>query len=168
MEKEIVIKPNYIFKDYYKIYILLYFNKLSNKIVSIFLMVIILFNLYTLLSDEIEFTEIFSGGFVFILFYPFLTLLVKYKQTKTILSNPKLKENIFIKLNSINYEIIGESFNIKFNWTEIKEIIEKKNWFLIYISNNDIKLIRKADLKENQYTELKELFNSINIKKSLK
>ena len=36
------------------------------------------------------------------------------------------------------------------------------------MAKNDIKIIRKADLKDNQYNELKELFNSIDIKKSLK
>lgn len=168
MDKEIVIKPNYVFKDYFKIYLSIYFDKLSNKIISLFIVLIILFNLYHVSNNNIELADVFSGTFIFLLLYPFIILFIKYKQTKIILSNPKLKEAVFIKINSNGYEILGDSFHIKFNWKEINKIIEKDNFFLIYMAKNDIKIIRKADLKDNQYNELKELFNSIDIKKSLK
>ena len=168
MDKEIVIKPNYVFKDYFKIYLSIYFDKLSNKIISLFIVLIILFNLYNVSNNNIELADVFSGTFIFLLLYPFIILFIKYKQTKIILSNPKLKEAVFIKINSNGYEILGDSFHIKFNWKEINKIIEKDNCFLIYMAKNDIKIIRKADLKNNQYNELKELFNSIDMKKSLK
>ncbi|WP_396155960.1 YcxB family protein [Flavobacterium sp.] len=45
---------------------------------------------------------------------------------------------------------------------------ETKKWFLIYQKKNTALPIIKTDLKDNQYNEIKELFNSINIKKSLK
>jgi len=57
---------------------------------------------------------------------------------------------------------------MKYFWKDIFKIVEKNDWFLIYITKNMAKVIRKADLKDNQYKELKELFGSLNIKKSLK
>ena len=56
----------------------------------------------------------------------------------------------------------------EFLYPQLKKVVEKKEWFLIYIEKNTAKVIRKADIKDNQYNELKELFNSLNIKKSLK
>jgi hypothetical protein len=159
MNKEIVIKPNYIFADYYKIYLSLYFNKLSNKIISTIIILITIFNIYSVLNKDVQFSEIFSTSFTILISYPFLIFFIKYKQTKIILNNPKLKENILIKLNQAGYEFTGESYNIKYNWKEIKKITEKKDWFILNISKNDFKLIRKADLKNNQYEELKNLFN---------
>ena len=91
-----------------------------------------------------------------------------YKLTQTRLSNVKLKENIFIKFNTQYLENVGDSFNMKYFWKDIFKIVERKEWFLIYIDKKCAKVIRKADLKYNQYNELKELFSSLHIKKSLK
>lgn len=65
-------------------------------------------------------------------------------------------------------EEVGDSFNMKFFWKDLKKITEKKDWFLIYLEKNSAKVLNKSDLKNNQYNELKQLFNSIDIKKSLK
>ena len=104
---------------------------------------------------------------IFILL-PLMILFSVYKQTKTRLSNVKLKENIFIKFNTQYLEDFGESFNMKYFWKDIFKIVEKKEWFFIYMDKKHAKVIRKADLKDNQYNELKELFSSLNVKKSLK
>ena len=110
MINEIVIIPNYVFKDYYKIYLSIYFDKLSNKVISVIIVLIVLFNLYNFSNNNIELTDVFSGTFIFLLLYPFIILFIKYKQTKIILSNPKLKEAVFIKINSNGYEILGDNF----------------------------------------------------------
>lgn len=65
-------------------------------------------------------------------------------------------------------EEIGDTFNIKFFWKDLKKITEKSNSFYIYTEKNTAKVLLKSDLKDNQYNELKQLFNSIDIKKSLK
>jgi hypothetical protein len=104
---------------------------------------------------------------VFILL-PLMILFSIYKLTQTRLSNVKLKENIFIKFNTQYLENVGDSFNMKYFWKDIFKIVERKEWFLIYIDKKCAKVIRKADLKYNQYNELKELFSSLHIKKSLK
>ena len=168
MEKEIVIKPNFIFKDYFKVNLYEYWNRPSFKIVSIAISIIIILNIINFSINEISLEEIFSSSFLFILFYPLIVIFSVYRYTKKILSSPKLKENISISFNSNYLEDVGESFNMKYYWKDLKKIIEKKEWFLIYVENNCPKVIRKADLKDNQYSDLKNLFNSINIKKSLK
>lgn len=104
---------------------------------------------------------------IFILL-PIIIVFTVFKQTKARLSYVKLKENIFIKFNNEYREDVGESFNMKYFWKDIFKIVEKKDWFLIYIDKKCAKIIRKADLKDNQYNEVKELFSSLNIKKSLK
>ena len=61
-----------------------------------------------------------------------------------------------------------KSFDIKYFWKDIVKLEEKNDLFLIYVKKNQAKFIKKSDLKNNQYNELKALFNSLNIKKSLK
>ncbi|WP_460573999.1 YcxB family protein [Flavobacterium koreense] len=112
--------------------------------------------------------ELFSASYLFLLLFPIALIFAIYRFTKKTLSNIKLKENINIKFNSESFEDIGETFNMKYFWKDIFKIVEKRDWFLIYITNDVAKVIRKADLKDNQYNELKELFGSLNIKKSLK
>jgi hypothetical protein len=62
--------------------------------------------------------------------------------------------------------IIKPNFIFK-DYLRVNLFLEIK-WFLIYIDKKHAKVIRKADLKDNQYNELKELFSSLPIKKSLK
>jgi len=88
------------------------------------------------------------------------------------------KENLYKNKRNFEYQKItfnknsyiqeGETFKIENFWSETYQIKETKSWFLIYPKKNSALPIVKADLKDNQYNELKELFGSLNIKKSLK
>lgn len=168
MEKEIIIKPNFVFKDYFKINLYLLINKSYYYIILPLCFTFLSFDIYQInrgtknLVDLIHFPDV-----VFILL-PIIILWSAFRITKIRLSNIKLKENVYIKFNNEYLEDVGESFNMKYFWKDIFKIEEKKNWFLIYIDKKCAKVIRKADLKDNQCNELKELFNSLNIKKSLK
>ncbi|WP_394759347.1 YcxB family protein [Flavobacterium sp.] len=115
-----------------------------------------------------SFIELFYFPDLIFILLPIVVLFSTFSITKTRLSNIKLKENIFIKFNNEYIEDVGESFNMKYYWKDIYKLVEKNDWFLIYIDKKCAKVIRKDDLKDNQYNELKELFNSLNIKKSLK
>ncbi len=168
MEKEIIIKPSFLFKDYFKVNLYEYWNRPSFKIISIAISITIILNIINFSLHETSLEEIFSSSFLFILLYPLAIIFSVYRYTKKILSSPKLKEKISISFNSNYLEDMGESFNMKYYWKDLKKIIEKKEWFLIYVEKNCPKVIRKADLKDNQYNELKQLFNSLDIKKSLK
>jgi hypothetical protein len=69
MDKEIVIKPIFVFKDYFKVYLYLFFNRLAIKILLTTNTLIILFNVYLLFSGQILLSEIFSFSFAIIFFF---------------------------------------------------------------------------------------------------
>ncbi|MFM7018659.1 YcxB family protein [Flavobacterium sp.] len=168
MEKEIIVKPNFIFKDYFKINLYLLVNKPYYYIIGPLSILFLSFDIHLIYPNEKKLIELLFFPDVCFLALPLLIIWAAYSITKSRLSNKKLEENIYIKFNSECIEDVGESFNMKYYWREIFKIVEKENWFLIYLNKKSAKVIRKADLVENQYNELKELFNSLNIKKSLK
>lgn len=84
---------------------------------------------------------------------------------KNILANKKNEEFQTITFTEKSYLQEGKTFKIENFWNEVFKIKETKSWFLIYQKRNVAFPIIKADLKENQYNELKALFNSLNIKR---
>lgn len=168
MEKEIVIKPSFVFKDYFRANLFLALNKPFNYIIIPLSFFFLGFDIYEMIKGSKMFIELFYFPDVIFILLPIIILISVFKLTKARLSNVKLKENIFIKFNNEYVEDVGESFNMKYFWKDIFKITEKNDWFLIYLDKKCAKVIRKADLKDNQYKELKELFSSLNIKKSLK
>lgn len=168
MDEEIVLKPHFVFKDYFKVYLYLFFCKKIFKAILIFYAILILIFIFQFGISYLNLSELVSSSYPFLILFPIALVFTIYRYTKKTLSNTKLKENINIKLNNESIEDIGETFNMKYFWKDIFKIEEKNDWFLIYITKDMAKVIRKADLKDNQYNELKELFNSLNIKKSLK
>ncbi|MEG0848848.1 MAG: YcxB family protein [Flavobacterium sp.] len=168
MEKEIIVKPSFTFKDYFKANLYIYLTRPAFIIISVVVFLIILVNVTNIFSNEVNLKDIFTSSFVFILLYPLLIIYSIYRHTKRIFKNPRLNENLSIHFNENYMEEVGDSFNMKFFWKDLKKITEKKDWFLIYLEKNSAKVLNKSDLKNNQYNELKQLFNSIDIKKSLK
>ena len=104
---------------------------------------------------------------IIIILWIFIYFRTLSSMKKNILSNKKNYEFQIITLNEKSYLQEGKTFKIENFWNETYQIKENKNWFLIYPKKNTAFPIIKADLKANQYNELKELFSSINIKKSL-
>ena len=105
---------------------------------------------------------IFPAVFIFIYFR---TLSV---MKKTILSNKRNFELQKITFTDNSYVQEGETFKVESFWNETFQIKETKDWFLIYPKKNSALPIIKSDLKDNEYNELKALFNSLDVKKSLK
>ncbi|MBW4359764.1 YcxB family protein [Flavobacterium taihuense] len=87
---------------------------------------------------------------------------------KNILKNKKNLETQKISFKNNSFIQEGETFKIENFWKDSYQIKETNEWFLIYLQKNSALPIIKADLKDNQYNELRLLFNSIDIKKSLK
>ena len=168
MEQEIVIKPNYVFWDYFKINLYIIVNKISYYILIPISAIIIFLNIYWIVIGEKNVIEMFEFPFLVFLLLPFVIFLSVYRITKFSLSNKKLSEEINIIINQQFIDYKGETFNIKYNWTDFLKFKETKNWFLFYFNKRQAQVIRKKDLNENQLIELKELFNSLKIKKSLK
>ncbi|MFH6950977.1 YcxB family protein [Flavobacterium sp. FlaQc-51] len=94
--------------------------------------------------------------------------LIMYSIKKNILKNKKNLEPQKITFTKDFFIQEGQSFKIENLWKECFQIKETKDWFLIYLNKNSALPIIKENLKDNQYNELKQLFNSIAIKKSLK
>lgn len=167
MTKEIVIKPNYVFKDYFKVNLYMLIRKPFVIIfISFTILFIVISSLGYLISNNKE--NIFDSlkpFYAFIILFPSLIIFRIHGFTKKSLENPKLKEDIEICFAQNHFEETGQTFSVKYLWTEIFKIVEKKECFLIFLEKNVVKIIRKTDLKDNQYNELKELFNSIDIKK---
>jgi hypothetical protein len=166
MEKEIIIKPSFDAKSTFKatMYIL---GKKSYVIYFTIIFGALLINLY-----NADFKSNWIEWLPFPIIFPLVIIFSVYKlysaSKKQLKENPRLKEEIFYSINADYFQEKGETFEVKHFWKNLFKIVEKKEMFLIYTLKNRAMLIKKSDLKENQYNELKELFNSIDIKKSLK
>ena len=173
MEKEIVIKPSFDAKSIFRA---LYYIRKNNKSRIIYITIIIILlitNIYNSCNSHpnIENSKSILDWLPFILipFFIFIFIFKNYKKTQGQISeNPRLKEDISYILNKECFQEKGESFEVKHFWENLFKIVEEKDMFLIFTQKNKSLFIKKSDLKENQYTELRELFNSLNIKKSLK
>ncbi len=130
---------------------------------------IFLFNIFgSALLDKFDIFSLLQT-IIILVFFLFLFIFSIYRNTqKKILENPRLKENIIYTINKEYFQEKGDSFEVKHFWKNVFKVVEKEEFFLIYISKNKANFIKKSDLKDNQYNELKELFSSLNIKKSLK
>lgn len=166
MVKEIIIKPSFDEKSIFKGTLYIY-GKKGYIIYLSLLIIILLVNIYN--SD---FSSNWTNWLPFLIIFPSVIFYSIYKfysaSKKQISENPRLKEEINYLLNDEFLQEKGETFEVKHFWKNMFQIVEKKDMFLIYSTKNRAILIKKADLKDNQYNELKELFNSLNIKKSLK
>lgn len=166
MENQIVIKPSFDTKSIFRASLIMGPGKRLGLYIGI-LFVVVLFNTYN--------TNDTSNPYFWIILFLALVLLVGmvifriYRESKKVITdNPKVKEDITYTLNSEYFHEKGESFEIKYFWKDVFKIEEKKDFFLIYIRKNVAKIIKKTDLKDNQYNEIKVLLNSLHINKSLK
>lgn len=169
MEKEIIVKPTFDVKSFFKATLSVLFGPLKFFPIIIVLSLILTIVLYfssDIFSDE----DIFSilKPILFLILFSFFFVFYIYKiSKKQITENPRLKENIIYILNEEYFQEKGETFEVKHFWNNIYKVIEKKEFFLIYTHKNKANYIKKSDLKDNQYNDIKGLFNSLSIKKKL-
>jgi len=173
MNQEIIIRPTFDIKSSLKglAYILL---KPKLLVVSFFVAFVFIFNfldstlnIFGIYDADSE--RQFPVGLVLIAILPFFFYFLSYRSIKKQLdSNPRYKEEILYILNNEFIEEKGDSFAVKHFWKNLYQIVEKKNMFLIFTLKNRAILIKKSDLKQNQYQELRKLFNSLDIKKKIK
>jgi len=173
MEKEIVIeyKPNVDVLVKVSKYLLFTISYLKWIILFIPLILLkdLIVPLFTESSKPIKWDIFYILPFVlvgFIWFYVYIRLTSNIK--KNLLKNKRNLETQKITFNKSSYIQEGETFKIENFWNEMFQIKETKSWLLIYVQKNSAFPIIKSDLKDDQYNELKQLFNSIDIKKSLK
>lgn len=174
MEKEIIIeyKPN--IDTLIKVSKYLLFNISYLKWIVILLPLILLQDIIVPLfvessSKSKEWTLFDALPLVIIVaIWLFVYIRLTSSIKKNLLKNKKNLETQKIIFSKNSYIQEGETFKVENFWNELYQIKETKLWFLIYIQKNSALPIIKEDLKDNQYNELKQLFNSIDIKKSLK
>ncbi|KUJ62135.1 hypothetical protein AR687_08915 [Flavobacteriaceae bacterium CRH] len=172
MEKEIIIeyKPNIDTLVKVSKYLLLRMRFV--KVIIFVFFFILLQNIISATTEsqtnlKWDFFDLIPFGMVILIWIGiyFLTL---SNIKKNILKNKKNLEFQKITFTKDFFIQEGESFKIENLWKESFQIKETDNWLLIYLNKNSALPIIKENLKDNQYNELKQLFNSIDIKKSLK
>ncbi|MFN3755145.1 YcxB family protein [Flavobacterium sp.] len=105
-------------------------------------------------------------GFIMTFMIP-ISLYKNFK--KNFLSNKRIQENIEYEFTNVKMKIIGESFNSELELNKVHKIVELKNWFLIYQSEQVANLIPTENLNENEVKVLREIFrNQSNVKLELK
>lgn len=172
MNQEIIITPTFDVRSSLKglSYVLL---KPRLLVLCVFIAFVFIFNfldstLNIFGNYAIDSERQFPVGLFLIVALPFFFYFLSYRSIKKQLeSNPRYKEQIFYVLNNDFLEEKGDSFAVKHFWKNLYQIVEKKNMFLIFTLKNRAILIKKSDLKQNQYQELKSLFNSLEIKKKI-
>lgn len=106
--------------------------------------------------------------YVFLILMWFFIYYVTISKTRDrILSNSKNFENITLILNNDSYTQEGQTFKVQTFWKDILKLKETKDYYLIFQNEYSALPIFKKDLSEKQNNDLKDLFNSLNIKKSL-
>ncbi|KLT68674.1 MULTISPECIES: YcxB family protein [unclassified Flavobacterium] len=173
MEKEITIKYKPNLDKLVKVSKYLLFNIPYLKWIILFIPVILLkhkiISLFTGSYKAIEW-DIFDALplvlIIFIWFFAYIRLSSNIK--KKLVKDKRNLETQKITFNRNSYIQEGETFKIENFWNEMYQIKETKSWLLIYVQKNSALPIIKEDLNDNQYNELKQLFNSLDIKKSLK
>ena len=161
MEKEISYKPTFIFNDYLKINYSLLFKKLSVSILFIICLLIMTANIIVNIVNGNDFIDLLSFPILIILLVPLIMIWLPYQSTKMILADPKLKENIIIKINKIGVEYIGQSFQNKYSWNDFSKIAENKKWYILQLNKRQEIIIQKKDIDTNQQLDLKEIIEFV-------
>lgn len=172
MDKEIIIKPKYTFKEYLKFVFINRFNTFTFKIVIIIAFIMLIFDfLYWLnLIDKSIFQDgLPSFNIIFpLLVFLILPILIFSSTKKSFNNNFRLKEDFSIIFNSEYFQEKGETFDVKTPWKNLKLVSENKNNFLIKHSKQLTSFYPKRFFTNQQIIEFRKLIRSIDIKNKLK
>jgi mRNA-degrading endonuclease YafQ of YafQ-DinJ toxin-antitoxin module len=170
MEKEIVVKPSYNIESYLRANFYVLFKPWYIFLYSFLLLVgaMNFLDYYFDISHNYETIDFPPFSLVIILVPLFLYYSFRKMIKKQLNENPRIKEDISYIFNDEYFQEKGETFEVKHFWKNLTKVVEKKDMFLFYTTKNKALLLQRVDLNDNQYKELKQLFNSIDIKKSLK
>jgi len=139
----------------------LLFRKLSINILFITCLLIMIANITINIVNRNDFADLLSFPIFIILLVPLIMIWLPYQSTKMILADPKLKENIIIKINKIGIEYIGQSFHNKYDWKDFSKIAENKNWYILHLNKRQEIIIQKKDMNTNQQLYLKEIIEFV-------
>ncbi|MFC6096944.1 hypothetical protein ACFPVY_09840 [Flavobacterium qiangtangense] len=176
MEKEIIIVYKPTLESLTRVSKHLLYSLPFIKFMPFFVLIVILFNRFpqimglenNLENQNNEILEITLALLILSIVWGFIYFKTLSTMKKNILSNKRNLETQNIILSNKSYIQEGETFKVENFWSETYQIRETKLWFLIYPNKFSAFPIIKSNLEDNQYQELKTLFNSLDIKKKLK
>ncbi|MDI9309609.1 MAG: YcxB family protein [Limnohabitans sp.] len=167
MEKDIVINCNYSKEELSKVTKHILLNSKIFKYLFVGLPIIFAINVASSEKTDSFFLDYIFPVLIVIVIWTYIYFRSIHTAKKRIISNSKNFENITLTVNKDSFIQEGQTFKIQNFWKEINKIKETKEWYLIFQNQNSAIPIFKKDLSENQNNDLKELFNSLDIKKSL-
>ena len=165
-----LITTKITFKEYAKFVCILTYSKWSNILILILVFPGLIFQSYLLFKYGVS----VNNSWPFTIFGSILLIVnmpisVYLKSKKYFYSNARLQETIEYEFTPEELKIKGETFNSNMDWSKTNRIEEKKDWFLIYQSQQTMNMIPKKDLTETQIIELRNFFKKLeNVKMKLK
>lgn len=174
MEKEITIKQSLNSKQIANSSTYIFFNS-NLKYIFFTIFAILLFNLIIEIinpyninkTSEFDFSTLLP--FVFLILAPILIWnSFKKVANKNLVEKGRFYINVNYTFNSSEFKISGENYSNSYKWEELSKITETKNWILIYTNGYQAIVLDKNQQKAEVINEIKKIFNSLNIKKSLK
>ena len=138
---------------------------LSGRIFIYLLILFIVILLNTIGSTYIneEVIDVFS---FFQCAIPFIVaVIVFYAVKKAVRKNYKKNTryflNVTLSFTDDTFKTEGKDFQNSMPWGNYKKIKETKDWFLIYMNQNQAQMVDKTALSEQQIQELKILFRTL-------
>lgn len=154
------IKTKINFKEYVKlIYTLAYEKTILRLLLGVALLILLWIIFYYL--------DIFNLPKPLIYQYITLILIVVVQPVGIYLttrrnykSSNQLCEALEIEITSEDLKINGETYYMEIKWDKLHQIIEKKNWFLLYQNNLSAILISKKNMTESDIQNLRYILKS--------
>ena len=175
MNKDIIIKPKFVVKDYFLVNLGLYAKMPAVWVLPIiFIYLLIIKDYLEMQSDNYlarPSDDLFPYLQIGVLFVVLALMIyfVYYSTKRMLTKNPRLNENLQYILNTEFISEKGESFEMKHFWKDIYKIEERERWYLIYLNKTRAFVLRKEDFEsKEQEIAFRVLIESINVKKKLK
>jgi hypothetical protein len=155
-------------KDYRNLMLLITYSRPMTIFITIIAVFSFVPSILYLLGAKLPFNNppyaqmIFGVVIIFIL--PFM---IVRGANKAYESHLRLQEKMIYDFTQEGIKITGESFKSEMNWTKVYKVKERKNWILIYQSQQVANIIKKESLGDN-LIEFRELVKKQGIKSSLK
>lgn len=160
-----IIKTKLSEKDLINVNFLLLYSKLSIKIFTGIIIVLLALSIVPSLSqsDHSSSTGIITP-IVMLIGFP----LFQYFASKRLYnSNKRISETIEYQFGQDLLFIKGESFSAEFTWDKIFKVSKTKNWILIWQNKQVANVIPRRDIWEGDITKLKEILQTHHVKNNL-
>lgn len=175
MNKDIIIKPTFVVKDYFLVNLGLYAKIPVLWILPIILIYLLIVKDYLEMQSENYIARPSDDLFpylqivVLIVVIALMIYFIYYSTKRMLTKNPRLNENLQYIFNAEFITEKGETFEMKHFWKDVNKVEEKDRWYLIYLQKTRAFVIRKEDFEsKEQEIAFRTLIESINVKKKLK